>query len=88
MNDKVRKRIGAQKNYYDWIYITVDKITQKIAIHYPEDQSVFIIQSADLSHIFGCDLEQKSDRGYIEKKKTTLLSVFLRRYKNKFPNDL
>ena len=30
----------------------------KIAIHLPEDHSVFIIQSADLSHTFGCDLEQ------------------------------
>ena len=57
MNDKVRKRIGAQKYEYNGIYVSVDKITQKVAIHLPEDQSVFIIQSADLSHIFGCDLE-------------------------------
>ena len=58
LNDKVRKRIGAQKYEYNGIYVSVDKITQKVAIHLPEDQSVFIIQSADLSHIFGCDLEQ------------------------------
>ena len=58
MNDKVRKRIGAQKYEYNGIYVSVDEIAQKIAIHLPEDQSVFIIQSADLSHIFGCDLEQ------------------------------
>ena len=58
MNDKVRKRIGAQKYEYNGIYVSVDKITQKIAIHLPEDQSVFIIQSANLSHPFGCDLEQ------------------------------
>ena len=46
---------------------TLYKITQKIAIHLPEDQwylslqsaEVFIIQSADLSQLFGCDLEQK-----------------------------
>ena len=58
MNDKVRKRIGAQKYEYNGIYVSVDKITQKIAIYLTEDQSVFIVQSADLSHIFGCDLEQ------------------------------
>ena len=58
MNDKVRKRIGAQKYDDNGIYVKVDKITQKVAIHLPEDQSVFITQSADLSHIFGCDLEQ------------------------------
>ena len=55
MNDKVRKSIGAQKYEYNGIYVSVDKITQKVAVHLPEDQSVFIIQSADLSHIFGCD---------------------------------
>ena len=57
MNDKVRKRIGAQKDEYNGIYVSVDKITQKIAIHLPEDQSVFINQSTDLSHNFGCELE-------------------------------
>ena len=56
MADKVRKRIGAQKYEYNGIYVSVDKITQKIAFHLPEDQSVFIIQSADLIHIVGCDL--------------------------------
>ena len=57
MNDKVQKRIGAQKYEYNEIYVSVDKKTQKTAIHLPEDQSVFIIQSADLSQIFGCDIE-------------------------------
>ena len=56
--EKVRKCIGAQKYECKEIYVSVDKITQKVAIHLPEDQSVFIIQSADLSHIFGCDLQQ------------------------------
>ena len=68
MNDKVRKRIGAQKYEYNGIYVSVDKITQKVAVHLPEDQSVFIIQSADLSHIFGCDLEQ-NQTGVIMKGK-------------------
>ena len=36
----------------------LDNITQKIAIHLPEHQSLFIIQIANLSHICGCDLEQ------------------------------
>ena len=39
-------------------YVSVDKITQKIAIHLPADQSAIIIQSTDLSLIFGSDLEQ------------------------------
>ena len=58
MNDKVQKRIGAQKYEYNGLCVSVDTITQKITIRLPEDQSVFIIQSADLSHNFGCDLEQ------------------------------
>ena len=53
MNDKVPKRIGAQKYEYNGMYVSVDKITQKVAIQIPEDQPVFINQSADLSHIFG-----------------------------------
>ena len=68
VNDKVRKRIGAQKYECNGIHVSVDKITQKNAIHLPEDQSVFIIQSADLSHIFGCDLEQ-NQTGVIMKRK-------------------
>ena len=57
MNDTVEKFIGAQKIDYNGIHKSVNNITRKIAIHLPEDQSVFIIQSADLSHLFGCDLE-------------------------------
>ena len=68
MNNKVRNRIGAQKYEYNGIYVSVDKITQKIALHLPEDQSVFIIQSADLTLIFGCDLEQ-NQTGVIMKGK-------------------
>ena len=34
----------------------------KFAVHLPESQSVFIIQSADLSHFFSCDLEQNQTR--------------------------
>ena len=58
MNNKIRERLGAQVFEYNAIYVTVDKITQKVAVHLPENQSVFITQSSDLSHIFGCDLEQ------------------------------
>ena len=68
MNDKVRIRICAQKNKYNGIYASVDKITQKIAIPLPENQSMLIIQSGDLSHIFGCDLEQ-NQTGVIMKGK-------------------
>ena len=68
LNDKNRKGIGAQKYEYNEIYVSVDKITQKIAIHLPEDHSVFIIQNADLCNIFGCDLEQ-NQTGVIMKEK-------------------
>ena len=68
MNNKIRERVGAQVVEYNRIYVSVDKITQKAAVLLPENQSVFIIQSADLSHIFGCDLEQ-NQTGVIMKRK-------------------
>ena len=68
MNNKTRERLGAQVFEYNGILVSVDKITQKVAVHLPESQSVFIIQSADLSHIFGCDLEQ-NQTGVIMKGK-------------------
>ena len=58
MNDKVSKRINAQKILYNGIYVLVDKIAQKIATLLPESQSVFKNQIADLSHVFRCDLGQ------------------------------
>ena len=57
MNNKTRGRLGGQSFEYNEIYVSVDKITPNI-VHLPKYQSVFIIQSADLSHVFGCDLEQ------------------------------
>ena len=45
MNEIVQRRIGAQKHEYNGTDGSVDKITQKIAINLPEDQSVFLIQS-------------------------------------------
>ena len=45
-------------NLTESMYQCEDKISQKIAVHLSENQSVFIIQSSDLYHIFGCDLEQ------------------------------
>ena len=53
MNNKIAERLGAQAFEYNGIYVSVDKITQKIAVQLPENQSAFIIQSSDLSHIFG-----------------------------------
>ena len=67
MNSKNRERLG-QVFEYNGIYVSVDKITHKVAVHLPENQSVFIIQSADLSHIFSCDLEQ-NQTGVIMKGK-------------------
>ena len=58
MNNKIRKRLGAQAIEYNGRYVSLDKSTQKIAVHLLDYQSVFIIQSSDLSQIFGCDLEK------------------------------
>ena len=68
MNSKIRERLGAQAFEYNGIYKSAHKITQKVAVHLPENQSVFIIQSSDLSHIFGCDLEQ-NQTAFIMKQK-------------------
>ena len=69
MNLKFRECLGAQVFEYNGIYVSVDKITQKVAVHLPESQPVFINQSADLSHIFGCDLKQ-NQTGVIMKVKS------------------
>ena len=58
MNNKIRERLGAQAIEYNGRYVSLDESTQKIAVHLPDDQSVFIIQSSDLSHIFGRDFEK------------------------------
>ena len=49
---------------------------------------MFLIQSADLSNIFGCDLEQNQTGVIMKEKKATLSSVFLRHYEKRFSNDL
>ena len=48
--------------------VSGDEITQKSAIHSPGDQSVFMIQSVDLSHIFGDELEQNWTGGVTKAK--------------------
>ena len=48
MNSKIRERLGAQAFEYNGIYLSVDKITQKIAVHLPEIKLVFMIQSSGL----------------------------------------
>ena len=83
MNNKIRERLGARAFDYNGFYISVDKNTQKVVVHLLENQTIFIIQSSDLIHLFGCDLEQNQTR-VIMKKKSTLSSVFLRHYKNSF----
>ena len=51
MNNQNRERLGAEAFEYKGLYVSVDKVKQKIAAHIPGDQSVFIIQSSDLSQI-------------------------------------
>ena len=78
LNDKIRKGIGAQKYEYNENWCISGWDYTKNFIHWPEDHSVFIIQSADFSNIFGCDLEQNQTGVINERKKTILSSVFLR----------
>ena len=40
--------------------MSVDKITQMVAVNSPENQLVFIIQRDRLSRVFRCDLKQNS----------------------------
>ena len=58
MNNRIRECLGAQILDYNGIYVSVDKITQEVAVRFPENQSVFILQSSDFSPILGYDLEQ------------------------------
>ena len=55
--DKVQQRLDSQKYKYKGIYVSIDKYTTLLANHLPEDQSVVIIQSADLNNNFDCDVE-------------------------------
>ena len=86
LNDKIRKGIGAQKYEYNEIYVSVDKIAQKIAIHFPEDHSVFIIQSADLSNIFGCDLEQNQTGVIMKEKRPHYMKTTLKKTTEQYMN--
>ena len=79
MNDTVRKRIGAQKHEYKGNHKSIDKITPK-SHSFTRGSNTLTIQCADLSHFFGCDLEQKN-RGCNEWKTCTLSSVFLQPHK-------
>ena len=87
MNNKIRERLGAQAFEYNGIYVSVDNLTQKVAVQLPENQSLFMIQSSDLSHNFGCGLKQ-IQTGVLMKKRPTLSSVFLRHCKNTFFDDI
>ena len=57
-NNKIREHLVAQAIENKGTKTSVDKIKQKTAVHLPDNQSVFINQSAPFSHIFGCDAEQ------------------------------
>ena len=41
MNSKIQERLGAQAFQYNEMYVSVNKITRKIAVLLPEDQSLF-----------------------------------------------
>ena len=67
VNNKLRKGIGAQKYENNGTQVSIDKITQNISISLSEEHSVSIIQSSDLRHMFGCDLEKNSDKQIFQK---------------------
>ena len=46
-NNKIRERLGAQNFEYSGFYVSLDKIKQKLAVHLPEEQSVFFIENSD-----------------------------------------
>ena len=75
MNNKIREPLGAQAFEYNGFYVSVDKMTRRVAVYFPENQSVFFIQSSDSSHIVGCDLEQNQTGVIIEKKDHIILSI-------------
>ena len=68
MNNKMRECLGDQVFDYNGIHVSVEKLTQKVVVHLPENQSVFIIQRSDSNHIFGIDLEQ-NQTGVIMKER-------------------
>ena len=45
MNNKIRKRLGAEVFEYNGFCVSVDKIRRKVAVHLHENHSVFIFQS-------------------------------------------
>ena len=55
------KSLNIRESMYELI-----KLNKKIAVHLPENLSVFINQSSVLSQIFGCDLVQ-NQTGFIMK---------------------
>ena len=57
-NKKIRERLGAQTVEYNRSYVSVDEITQKIAVPLTEDQSLFVFHRSDSNQNFGCDLKQ------------------------------
>ena len=44
MSNKIRERLGAQAFEYNGIFVSVDKITQKVAVHLPESQLVYLFK--------------------------------------------
>ena len=72
MKKKTRDCLGAQAFGYNGIYVSGDKITQKRAVHLPEDQSVFITQISNYSHSIGCNLEKNQTEIIISGKRPHL----------------
>ena len=87
MNNKIWERLGAQAFEYNGIYISVDKITLKVAIHLPESQSLFNIENSELSHVFDCDLS-KIKQELKRKEKVHIILSNLTSYKNTFFDDI
>lgn len=65
MNKLIAEKEGSEEFN---IKFEVDKITQQLTLYLPNESSKLIIQSADLSHIFGCDLISNEMGVYITGK--------------------
>ena len=74
MYSKIRERLGAQAFQYNGMYVSVNKITRKIAVHPFEDQSVFNT-SSDLNHFLSCDLEQNQTGVIMSEKDRIIFSI-------------
>ena len=60
---------GAQVFEYNGSYVSIDDITQQIAIQLTEDQPFFVFQNTTLSQMLTCELEQIQTKVMVSQKR-------------------